>query len=189
MPSFLRLWGEIKDTSFQPSLLFKAVKISPILRTLGELGRNLWIWCSSTYSNFGSNFFYYDYFSLWIMLLVMGVAKLMCGSELLVSFQQFIIRPLAVVLGLMTCIKTVLVQVLLFNLNPSCQREKTSRCHRGHIAGLLAMQLHASPCYTVKHLDYQTGLVHSHFLSTEIFWDTFHPFRSPKKIKGILYSS
>lgn len=55
--------------------------------------------------------------------------------ELLVSLQLSF-RALAMVLGLMTCTKTVLIQVLLFNLNPSYQREKTSRCHRSHIAGL-----------------------------------------------------
>lgn len=139
MPSFLRLWGEIKDTSFQPSLPFKAIKVSPILRTLGELGRNLWSWCRPKYSNFGSNCFFYDYFSLWI---IHGgesgqVHVHPVSLKLLVSFQQFSIRALAVVLGLMSCSKAVLVQVLLFNLIFSCQREKTSRCHRGHIVGLL----------------------------------------------------
>lgn len=55
--------------------------------------------------------------------------------ELLVSFQQFTIRALAVVLGLMTCSKAVLVQVLLFNLNPSCQREITSRSTEATLLG------------------------------------------------------
>ena len=53
--------------------------------------------------------------------------------ELLVSFQQFNVRAPAVVLCLVTSSKAVLVQVLLVNLNPCCQRKRTGRCH---IAGL-----------------------------------------------------
>lgn len=90
--------------------------------------------------------------------------------QLLVSFQQFSIRALTVVLGLMTCSKAVLVQVLLFNLNPSYQREKTSRGHRGHIAGLpwnsAACQflLHSKSFGLSERLDSQSFSLHRGFL-------------------------
>lgn len=56
--------------------------------------------------------------------------------ELLVSSQQSSVRAPAVVLCLVTGSRAVVIQVLLVNLNPCCQRKQTSRCRRGRIAGL-----------------------------------------------------
>lgn len=70
----------------------------------------------------------------------------------------------------MTCSKAVLVQVLLFNQNPSYQREKTSRGHRGHIAGLpwnpAACQslLHSKSFGLSERLDSQSFSLHRGFL-------------------------
>lgn len=56
--------------------------------------------------------------------------------ELLVPSKQFNVRAPAVVLCVVTGSKAVLIQALLVNLTPCCQRKQTSRCCGGHIAGL-----------------------------------------------------
>lgn len=80
----------------------------------------------------------HEYFSLWILLVVVRVARLqhtqwllgcLClSSSSMLELQQWCC--------LATSRKAVLVQVLRVNLNPCCQRKQTSRCCRGHIAGL-----------------------------------------------------
>lgn len=139
VPSLLRHWGEVRDdNSFQPSAPFKAIKESPVSRTLWELGRNLRSRCRPKYSNWVS------LEATWVFLSVDPAGGGKSGQapahpvalELLIRFQQLHVRAPAVVLCLATSSKAVLVQVLLVNLNPCCQRKQTSRCCRGHIVGL-----------------------------------------------------
>jgi len=109
--------------------------------------------------------------------------------ELLVSFQQFNVRAPAVGLCLVTGSKASLVQVLPVNLNPCCQRKQTSKCCRDRVAGLPWNLAACQPPLHSKHLDYQRDLVHTYFLFTEVFWDTFLPLSSPQKAAGIFCSS
>lgn len=129
-------------------------KESPVSRTLWELGRHFWNQCRPKFSNWVSleAAFFPECFSVWILLVVVGVARLTqvppVALELLASFQQFNVRPPAMVLCLVTNSNAVLVQGLLVNLNPCCQKKQASRCHRGHLASL---PWNAAACQPLLH--------------------------------------
>lgn len=108
--------------------------------------------------------------------------------ELLWSSQQSSVRAPPVVLCLVTA-RLFWSRFYWLIWVPAVRGSKPAGAAEATLLGCPGIQLHASPCYAVKHLDYRRDLVRSHFLSTGAFWDTFLPLSSPQKVAGIFCSS
>lgn len=175
------------------TLPFSPVHHSRPLRNLQSQGPcDSWegIFGAGAHQNTATGFLWkqHEYFSVWILLVVVRVARLQHTQWLLsclylsssstLELQQWcsVLRP-----------AERLFWSRFYGLIwiPAVRGSKPAGAAEATSPGCPRIQLHASPRYTVKHLDWQRGFVHSHFLSTEVFWDTFLPLSSPQKVAGI----